>query len=492
MAPTAVASAFMNNTPLVAMMLPIVREWSRKHRIAVSKLLIPLSYATILGGLCTLVGTSTNLVVNGLLVSQTGHAGLGLFDPAWVGVPCALAGIAYLLAVSPWALPDRSPPISVRDDAREYTVAMEVPPGSKLVGQTIEQAQLRQLPGLFLVEIERQGQILPAVAPQERLFDNDRLVFAGVLESVVDLQKIRGLRPATDQVDKLNSPRTHRCLIEAVVSPSCPLVGQSVRDGRFRTVYNAAILAVARNSERLTGKIGDIVLQPGDTLLLEAHPWFAVQQRDSRDFFLVSAVEASTPPRFDRAPIALAILAAMALAAGIGVLHVMTAALLAAGLMLITGCCSGPDARRSVDWSVLVVIAASLGLGRAIQLSGLAESIAPTVIGMAGSSPWLTLVLIYGVTMVFTELLSNAAAATLVFPIALAAAKSLQVSAMPFVMAIMIAASCGFATPIGYQTNLMVYGPGGYRFSDFLKVGGLLNLVVWCVAVAVIPLVWPF
>jgi di/tricarboxylate transporter len=492
MLPAGLASAFVNNTPQVAMLLPVVTEWAKRNRIAASKLLIPLSYATILGGLCTLIGTSTNLVVNGLFVSQTGLPGLRMFDVAWIGVPCAAVGIGYLLAVSPWLLPERGPAISNRDDPREYTVEMVAEPGSPVIGKTIEEAQLRQLPGLFLVEIERDGQVLPAVGPNERLRGNDRLVFAGVVESVVYLQKMRGLRPATEQVYKLDSARTHRCLIEAVVSDTCPLVGQSIRAGRFRSFYDAAVIAVARNGERLRCKIGDVVLQPGDTLLIEAHPCFADRHRDSRDFFLVSSIQGSTPPRHERRWLALAILGGMVLTAGTGWLDLVTAAMLAAGLMILSGCCAGTDARQSVDWRVLIVIAASFGLGRAMQLSGAAGALAPALIGLAGDSPWLTLALVYAATMLFTEVLSNTAAATLVFPIALAAATTLHVSPVPFAMAIMIAASCGFATPIGYQTNLMVYGPGGYRFSDYVRIGAPLNLLIGAVAVALTPLLWPF
>jgi di/tricarboxylate transporter len=293
-------------------------------------------------------------------------------------------------------------------------------------------------------------------------------------------------------VYKLDSPRSHRCLIEAVVSDTCPLAGRSVRDGRFRTVYNAAVIAVARNGERLPGKIGDVVLRAGDTLLLEAHPWFADRYRDSRDFFLLSPVGDSAPPRHHRAWVAVAILAGMVVAVATGALGLLNAALLAAGLMLLTGCCSGPGARRAVDWQVLVVIGAALCLGRAVQNSGAAAAPAPGVIGLAGASPWLALALVYAVTMICTEVLSNSAAAALVFPIALATAQGLGADVMPFVMAITIAASCGFATPFGYQTHLMVYGPGGYRFTDFLRVGVPLNLLVGVVTVVLAPVWWPF
>jgi di/tricarboxylate transporter len=492
MLPVAALSSVVNNTPLVAVMLPVVADWSRKTRMAPSKLMIPLSYAALLGGLCTLLGTSTNLVVNGLMTSHGGLPSLGLFTPAWVGVPCAVAGLVYIVIASRWLLPDRRAAVSTQDDPRQYTVEMMVQPGSALEGQSIEEAGLRHLPGLYLVEIERHGEVLPAVGPHERLHGNDRLVFAGIVESVVDLQKLRGLVPATDQVFKLNSPRWERCLIEVVVSDSCPLVGRTVREGRFRTVYNAAIIALARNGERVRQKIGDIVLQPGDTLLLEAHPWFAEHYRNSRDFFLVSRVEKSTPPRHERAWAALALLGAMIVVAGLGWLSMLNAAMLAAGLMVLTRCCSAPEARASVDWQVLAVIAASFGIGRAMAMSGAAGAIASGLIGLAGNNPWLSLAVVYAMTMLFTEVLSNNAAAVLVFPLALGVARALEVSFLPFAIAVMMAASCGFATPLGYQTHLMVYGPGGYRFGDFVRIGVPLNLLVGAITIALAPLVWPF
>jgi di/tricarboxylate transporter len=485
-------SAFIYDTPLVAMLLPVVNDWARKNNIPASKVMIPLSYAALLGGVCTLIGTSTNLIVNGLLVSQTNLPALRLFDQSWVGVPCALVGIAYLLVCSRWLLPGHGPAISEWDDARQYTVEMVVDPDGPLVGRTIEEAQLRHLPGLYLIEVERADEFLPAVAPTERLRSNDRLVFAGIVESVVDLQRIRGLKPATTQVYKLDSPRSQRCLIEAVVSNTCPILGKTIRAGRFRTTYNAAVIAVARNGERLCQKIGDIVLQAGDTLLLEAHPLFADQQRNTRDFFLVSRVEDSTPPHHERAWIALAVLLGMVVAVGVGWLSVLNAALLAAGLLLLARCCSVPDARRSIDARVLVVIAASFGIGRAMHRTGAADAIAQTLIGLAGTNPWAALAAVFIVTMLFTELISHHASVVLVFPIARATALSLGVSFLPFAVALMIAASCGFSMPIGCQTNLMVSGPGGYRFADYLRIGAPLNLLIGIVTVLLAPLVWKF
>jgi di/tricarboxylate transporter len=489
MFPTAALSSVMNNTPLVAIMLPIVRDWAKRCQIPVSKLLIPLSYATILGGLCTLVGTSTNLVVSGLL-EKTSRV-LDFFDPAWVGIPCALVGLAYMLIFSRWLLPDHGVSFTLEEDPRQYTLEMLVEPNGSLEGKTIQEAGLRHLPGLFLVEIERGDQLLPAVSPQERLHGGDRLVFAGVVESVVDLLKIRGLQPATNQIFKLESPRAHRCLIEAVISNSCPLVGKSIREGKFRTVYNAAVLAVARNGERIRQKIGDIILQPGDTVLLEAHPWFVDRYRNSRDFFLMSRMEGSAPVRHEKAWLALAIFGAMILAAVTGWLSMLQAAMAAAVLMIVSGCCTGTAARESIEWRVLAVIACSFGIGQAMETSGVAPSIARALLGLAGQNPHVSLAIVYFVTMLFTETMSHNTAAVLIFPIAQATAQALDVNFMPFAMAIMIAASCGFASPISYQTNLMVYGPGGYRFSDFLRFGAPLNIVVGTVAILLIPFFWP-
>lgn len=423
---------------------------------------------------------------------QTNHPSLNLFDITRVGAPCAVIGLVYMLVFSRWLLPDRRSAIRLMENPREYTVEMLVETGSSLVGQTIEQAGLRHLQGLYLMEIDRGDQVLAAVSPQERLQANDRLIFVGIVESVIDLQKIHGLTPSTDQIFKLDRPRSQRCLIEAVVSNTCPLVRRTIREGRFRTVYNAVVIAVARNGERLSQKVGDIVLRAGDTLLLETIPSFVDQQRDSRDFFLVSQVEGSTPPRHNRAWIALALMAAMVLVVAVGWLSMLKVAMLAGGLMLLAGCCSWSTAKGSVDLQVLLVIAAAIAIGKAMQVSGMAEVIAQTLIGLAGQRPWLVLAVVYGVTMIFTEMLTNTAAAVLVFPIAMATAQTLQVDFMPFVIVIMVAASASFATPLGYQTNLMVYGPGGYRFSDYLRIGAPLDLLIWVAAVAITPLVWPF
>lgn len=505
MLPVASVSAFMNNTPLVAAMLPAVIEWAKKFRIPVSKLLMPLSFATILGGLCTLIGTSTNVVVAGLmrgsLESGQLERPMEFFTLSWVGVPCAIAGIAYMVLTSRWLLPSREPALSQMEDPRSYTVEMRVAPKGPIDGNTIEQAGLRHLSNMYLAEVERDGEVFVAVEPTFRLRGNDQLVFVGVVDSVVELQRIRGLVPAAHQVFELEGPRSGRTLIEAVVSDRCPLLGQSIREARFRSQYNAAVLAVARSGERLRQKIGDIVLEPGDTLLLEAQPAFVQRLRNSRDFFLVSQLNNSATPRYEHALTALAILIGMVVLAtvfenvpffiahGFSMLH---AGAIAGGLMLVTRCCSVEHVRQTIDWQVLIVIAATLGIGTALSTTGLASALAQGLVALTGTAPLMQLATIYFMTMLLTELLSNTTAVVLAYPIALATAAQLGVDPLPFIVALTIAGSCGFATPIGYQTNLMVYGPGGYRFVDFVRFGAPLNVVVGIVTLIVTPFAFPF
>ncbi len=492
MTPVAFLSAFLNNTPVVAMLIPAIREWTRKFDLAASRLMIPLSYAAILGGTCTLIGTSTNLVVNGLLIEKAPEQGLQMFDLAWVGLPVAIIGIGFILLFSRWLLPDRRPIISQLADPREYSVEMLVDADGPLVGRNIEDAGLRQLSGMFLAEIDRGGTLLPAVSPSEVLQAGDRLIFVGVPESVAELQKIPGISPATNQLFKLEGPRSQRALYEAVVSANCPVVGRTIRSGRFRSRYNAVVIAVARNGERVRQKVGNIVLQPGDTLLLEARPTFFEQQRNNRDFLVVSRIEDSSPPKHERAPLAVALLAVMVVTVSLGWLSMLEAALVAAAGMIVTRCATVDGARGSIDWSVLLVIAAAFGIGTAVETTGVALTAAHGVIGFIGDDPWLNLAAIYLLTTLFSSIVTNNAAAVLMFPIAVAVAGDLDVDIIPFVIAVMVSASASFATPIGYQTNLMVMGPGGYNFTDFLRIGLPLTAVTAAIAIGLIPLVWSF
>lgn len=497
MVPVMGCSAFLNNTPLVAMFIPVVSGWARRLGVSPSKLLIPLSYGAIFGGTCTLMGTSTNLVVHGLLLAQTDYPPLSLFATTAIGVPCGVAGIGFIVLTQGWLLPDRGTPLALSGEdpaasLRCYTVEMVVEAQGPLVGQTISEAELRHLPGLFLAEIVRGDRVLPGISPQERLQGDDRLVFVGPVESVVDLQNIRGLHPPRDPQAPGNWPQGDRLLLEAVVSATCPLVGQTLGEAQFRDRYNAVVLAIARHGESLPGKVSHIPLRAGDLLLLEAPPAFLEQQRGSLDFYLLSPVPDSEPLRPRKAPLALGILGTMILLVGFGVLTLLQAATWAALGVLVTQCCSRSQALHSIDWNVLVVGAATLGLSQAVESTGIAATIAQLTLDRLGSDPWLCLGLVYGLTSLTTEIITNSAAAALIFPIALSLAESLQVSFLPFVITIMIGASASFATPIGYQTNLMVYGPGGYRFTDFLRLGIPLNLLFGLVTWVLVPRLYPF
>ncbi|MEX2326564.1 MAG: SLC13 family permease, partial [Pseudomonadales bacterium] len=470
MLPVAILSAFVNNTPVVALLIPGVRDWGRRYRIAPSKLLMPLSYAAIIGGTCTLIGTSTNLVISGMMHQYT-DVRFGLFDIAWIGVPCVVLVVAYTIFFGRWLLPEQEEDSQDLDDVKQYVIEMLVEDGSSLANKTIEAAGLRHLPGLYLVEINRDNVAIPAVSPQEVLRAGDRLLFAGIVESVADLQRFDGLRLASDHVLKLSTQRSSHTLIELVVSEACPLIGKTVRAGRFRNVYNAAILAVLRHGKHVHEKIGDIVLQAGDMLLVEAHVDFTEHHRNSRDFLLVSQVENSSPPNTAKRPIALVIFLAMIGLATSGIYSLMVAALLAAGAMLLTRCTSAGGARREISWQILIVIGASIGLGNALMVSGAADSLAALMEAVAHQEIYLVLGLVFLITATLTAVITNIAAATLLFPIVVSLAEMTDLSLPALCVTLMVAASASFATPIGYQTNLMVYSPGGYQFTDFVKMG---------------------
>jgi len=490
MAPVAALSALLNNTPVVAMMMPVVNDWARRRGLSVSQLLIPLSYASIFGGLLTLVGTSTTLVVNGLLLDTPGQRGFSMFELAQVGLPVTLVGVVYILVATRWLLPERKPARQQLDNPREYMVEMVVERGSPVVGRSIEAAGLRHLPGMFLSELLRGAELAVAVAPTTIIHAGDRLTFVGIVESVIDLQKIPGLVLATDSQREPTGLRAKRSLIEAVVGRDSRLVGVTAREVRFRSRYNAVIVAIARQGARIDQKIGEIRLEAGDTLLLEAGPTFVEAYRSSRDFILLGAIDWS-PVAHERAPLARTILLLMVIAASTGLLSMLEASALAAAAMVTSGCVPSGQATRAIDWGVLLGIGAGLGIGAAVSSSGTAPLAAAAVLDIAYESPYAALGLVYGMTTVLANLITTKAAAALMFPIALATAEHLGVSFMPFAVVLTVAAASAYATPIGYQTNLMVYGPGGYRGADFLRVGGPLSVVVGIVTILVVPQVWP-
>ncbi|MGB1952065.1 MAG: SLC13 family permease [Marinobacter sp.] len=487
--PVALLSGFLNNTPVVATMIPAIHAWSRKIGIAPSKLMIPLSYSAILGGTLTLIGTSTNLVVNGQYQQLTGEAGFSIFSITAVGLPVAIIGLAAMLLLLPRFLPDRKDQQKF-GSMREFTLEVAVAFDGPLVGKSVGEAGLRELERLYLVEIERDGSVVTAVPSEERLQGGDRLVFAGDTQAISDLLRINGIVPSVhDDEPSLSKDRAERRLVEAALSPQSEVLGLTIRDARFRDRYGAVVLAVARGGERVSGNLGNIRLKPGDVLLLEARPAFVTRQRYNKDFLLINDLETETP-RHDRAWLSWAILLVLVGAAAGGLLSMLNAALMGAALMILSGCCSVGQAQKAVDVPVMLTIAAAFALGAALEQTGAAGYVAEGILGVSSGHPLLTILLVYFTVSVLTEVITNNAAAVLVIPVVLSMTTSLGVPAEPFVIAVMMAASASFATPLGYQTNMMVFGPGGYRFSDFVKVGVPMNLFIGLLTVAVISVVY--
>lgn len=485
-------STVINNTPVVAMFIPIAQEWAARYGLSISRLLLPMNNVVILAGMCTLIGTSTNLAVYGLLVQMKPDADIGLFDLLPIGVPLTIAGIAYALAFSQRLLPDRQGPMEQLENAREYAFTVRVHAGGPLVGKTIAEVGLRNLKSAYVLEIERGERLLTSVGPDERLLAGDRLTCVGVVDAIKDLRRMPGLSIAEEQGYTLDLKHAQRQLAEIVLSATSPLINRTVRESSFRDLYGAAIISISREGGRIPGKVGDIVFRPGDTLLVEAGPTFADKHRYSRDFLLVSALQDSAAPDFRRAPLALAILLLMIVVATLEWVPLFEASFIAAGLMVATGCLTMQTATRSIEYHIVAGIAASFAMGVALTQSGAAAMIGDGLVAIAAGNPVLVLAALYFVTVVVTELITNNAAGVLMFPIAIAVAEAAGVSFMPYVIAVMVAASCGFITPIGYQTNLMVYGPGGYRFMDFVRFGLPLNVICGIITLLVVPKVWPF
>ncbi len=476
--PTAAASAFLNNTPIVAMLVPQVSGWAERRGSSPSRFLMPLSFAAILGGTVTTIGTSTNLVVSGLL-EASGEAPLGMFELSRVGLPVALVGIATVFLLTPLVLPERrSAHREIDEDLREFVVSMLVDPGGPMDGRPVEAAGLRHLQGVFLVEIERDGDLIAPVTPTTVLHGGDRLIFVGRADLVVDLQARRGLRLAEHaHTGGLDSAR--HTFFEAVVGEVSPLVGQTLKEISFRGRYQAAVVAIHRSGHRVKAKLGDVKVRVGDTLMILADPDFRSRYRDRNDFLLVSMLGGAPPVTTGRAWIVFAVALGIIGGAALGLLPILHLSLLGALALVATGVLTSSEARRSVDIDVIVVIAAAFGLGAALTNSGLATMLARTLVdGLGHLGPTGVLLGLVVATIVLLSVVTNNAAAVLMFPIATSTAATLGLEARPFAIAIAVAASVSFMTPIAYQTNLMVYGPGGYRFADYLRLGGLVTLLV--------------
>ncbi|HEY8179017.1 MAG TPA: SLC13 family permease [Candidatus Limnocylindria bacterium] len=490
--PLAGISAFINNTTLVAMTVPAVIDISARRNLPASRFLMPVSYAAILGGVATAIGTSTNLTVSGLLV-EAGMEPMGLFEPTLVGLPIALAGVVALILLAPRLLPDRTPVGgSLAEGGRDFTVTMQVAPGGEADGTSVSEAGLRQLQGVFLVEIQRDGRSIAPVAPDERLQGGDLLTFVGRVDNIVDLQRVRGL--ASTEARQIGSLAGNvHAFYELVVGDGGDLVGQTLKQVDFRARYDAAVIAIHRAGQRVDAKLGDVPLRVGDTLLVLSDPGFRGRWRDRPDFLVIAPLSGISPRQPRRAWLIGAVFLGFVLATGSGLVPILQASIAAALVVIATGVLTLRQARDAVDLQIIIMIAAAFGLGAAVSSSGLADTIASGLVNVMspfGNLGALAAILI--ATMALTELLSNNAAAALMFPIGVATAAVLGADPRPFVIVIMLAASLSFLTPIGYQTNLMVYGLGGYKFSDYARVGVPLNVVTIILSLTLVPIVFPF
>jgi di/tricarboxylate transporter len=488
--PLTAMSAFLNNTTLVAMAVPAVMDMASRRRLAVSRFLMPISFAAVLGGVVTTVGTSTNLTVSGLL-REAGMEPLALFELTPVGLPIALAGCLLLVVVAPWLLPDRG---TARDDVegtgRDFTVTMRVTVGGALDGRDVERAGLRHLQGVFLVEITRGPRTIAPVAPDEVLEGGDELTFVGKVDQVVDLQRIRGLESSEHR--QINALASGGLAFYEVVVGGGELAGSTLRQSGFRARYDAAVLAIHRAGHRIDAKLGDVRMRLGDTLLVLADAGFRQRWRNRPDFLVIAPIRGTPPATPRKAWIIGAIGIGFLVATASGLLPILQASILAALLVLATGTLTPRQARDAVDLNLIVLIAAAFGLGAAVEATGLAAAgadLVTTAMGPAGPIGALAAIIV--ATVIFTELLSNNAAAVLLFPVAVATATALGADPRPFVVAVTLSASLAFLSPIGYQTNMMVYALGGYRFTDFTRLGAPLTVLCTVLQIVLIPLVFP-
>ncbi len=481
--PAAGGSAFLANTPIVAMLTPAVTRWADATGRSASTFLIPLSYATILGGAMTAIGTSTNLVASGLLV-ESGSDPLGLFELLPIAAPLAAVGLVMIVLLAPRMLPERRRPRSA-ETGRSFTVSMLVEAGGPIDGETAEDAGLRDLSGLYLAEVVRGDSVIAPVGRSQMLSGGDRLVFAGQVDDIVELQSIAGL--VHTEATEVLTDRSGTGFFEVVLGPSSPLVGRTAAEVGFRKRYGGAILAIHRSGRPVESTLGSVRFRAGDTLLVVAERGFRVRWKDTGEFLLVSRLDAAMPAPTSRSPWALAALGLIVILPLLGWLTVSRATILAALLVVGAGVLRPREARDAVDVNVVLMIGGAFGLGAAVSESGLADTVANGLLsgfGWAGAIGAAVGVVV--ATMILTELVTNAAAVVLIFPIALDIAERSDLDPRVLIMGAAVAGSASFLTPVGYQTNMMVYGPGGYRFSDYLRLGIPLSLVTVAVVSALV------
>lgn len=490
MASTSFMSSFLNNTPIVAMLIPQVQQWSERTGIAASRLLIPLSYAAIVGGVVTLIGTSTNIIVSGML-EERGVTPLGFFELTWIGLPAAIIVLVYFSTIGYRFLPNRKAKLSDADDAlaHGYYIDLKVGSHSEVIGKTVVEAGLRGLKSAFLVHVHRSGRIIGPIGPHFVLDDGDLLTFIGELKTVDDLSIQKGFTRGTP---RLHSDDPNLPLFEAVVAPTSILIGKTLKEIQFRDRFHAVVIGIQRQSEEIKGAIGNISIKAGDLLLIEAKPEFEELTGNLKDnFYVVTRKGVRELPLNKKAPLSLGITLIMIIVATFEFLPIVTAALIAAFVMVYSGCVNKDQIINSLNLPILVVIAAAIGMGQAIETTGIA-TIAASVISKHTIvfGPIVVIAGIYLLTNILTELVTNNAAAVLMLPIALALGVETGIAPHAMAVTVAIAASASFLTPIGYQTNLMVMGAGKYKFKDYIKAGIPITLIMLAITLVMVSLIW--
>lgn len=488
-APVLAASAVIANTPLVATLGPMVRTWAERRGRAPSTFLMPLSFATILGGVITTIGTSTTLVVSGIL-DRAGLGAFGFFEVLPLGLPIALVGGILLVAVAPLVLPDRRPSYAqVASHERDYTFRLQVAPGGPLEGRSVTESGLRNLEQVYLAGLRREELELAPVGPGAVLQAGDVLTFVGRVDQVLEVSSRAGLVHADETQATLLDGDRHG-LVEAVVGVNSPLVNRTPKEMSFRGHYGAAIVAIHRQGERVDAKLGEVRLAAGDALLLLTDDDFEDRWRPTRDFAVVVPLEdgETTPSRYR--PLVGLVTVAMIVAAAVGV-PILTAVLAACLVLVGSRAIRFWDARGSLDLDVLLIVASAIGLGGAIESSGLADRAAGVIetVAASGGATVALLAVLVG-TLVLTELVTNVAAAALMTTVAVEVAARVGADPHGWAVGVAVMASSSFLTPIGYQTNTIVYGLGGYRFTDYWRLGLPLTLVVLAASMVIIPAVW--
>lgn len=486
-------SAFLNNTPLVAVMMPYVNNWSKRNEIPPSKFLIPLSYAAILGGCATLIGTSTNLIINGLVVDQDivqNLEPLNIFDFVWVGVPMIIIGYLYFMFWGYRLLPERKHPLDdIQGTNRNYLIETQIRKKSRLIGKNIGESGLRDLKGLYLVEIQRNEKKIFVVSNNLVLAESDILVFAGNTDKVTDLID-RDLGLSIPSVGMLRRKKKTE-IVEIVISHNSSLINKSLKKINFRANFDAAVIGVHRNEGRIESKLRDVVLKAGDVLLLYSGDDFISRSRDTSDFYYISKVK--TYQRFEWYKIPI-LVGGLVLSIILSALHIiplfmgLIVLLLASLVMKVT---NPKDLPKGIDYDLVLIIVMSLALGTAMIKSGAADLIANFFINIF--LPFGKIGIIFGIYLITAFMgayITNKAAVAIIFPISLTMAVNLELPYMPFILVVAYAAAANFMTPVGYQTNLMVYGPGGYSFKDFFKVGFPLTMIYMVVTVTILSLIY--